>query len=126
VPLLLLGPQFFPIILFVSTTQLTGMLGISFQMQWPLTSQFHGSFLKENKWYFIMNQTARPYPTWSLPAQFLHRMSTYECIMWVLTKPLITEEIWPGRGMNPGLTNPVLYPLLHKLMLSASLFGPLH
>jgi hypothetical protein len=34
-------------------------------------------------------------------------------------KPLITEEIWPGQGLNPGLPNytPLLYPLLHQLML---------
>jgi hypothetical protein len=39
--------------------------------------------------------------------------------VWVSTKPLITEEIWPGQGLNPGLPNdtPVLYPLPHKLML---------
>jgi hypothetical protein len=39
VPLLLLGPPFFPIILFGSTTLLTGMTGISLHMQWPLASQ---------------------------------------------------------------------------------------
>jgi hypothetical protein len=29
------------------------------------------------------------------------------------------EEIWLGRGLNPGLSyyTPALYPLLHKLML---------
>jgi hypothetical protein len=43
VPFLLLGPPFFPIILFGSTTLLTGMTGISLHMQWPLTSQLHGS-----------------------------------------------------------------------------------
>jgi hypothetical protein len=43
VPLLLLGPPFFLIILFGSTTLLTGMTGISLHMQWPLTSQLHGS-----------------------------------------------------------------------------------
>jgi hypothetical protein len=39
--------------------------------------------------------------------------------VWVLSKPLITEENWLGRGLNPGLPNdtPALYPLLHKLML---------
>jgi hypothetical protein len=36
VPLLLLGPLFFLIILFLSTTLLTG---ISLHIQWPLTSQ---------------------------------------------------------------------------------------
>jgi hypothetical protein len=32
----------------MSTTLLTGMTSISLHMQWPLTSQLHGSFLKEN------------------------------------------------------------------------------
>jgi hypothetical protein len=36
VPLLLLGPPFFLIILFDSTTLSTGMPGISLHMQWPL------------------------------------------------------------------------------------------
>jgi hypothetical protein len=40
--------------------------------------------------------------------------------VWVQTKPLITEENWPGQGLNPGLPNdtPALYPLLHELMLN--------
>jgi hypothetical protein len=42
--------------------------------------------------------------------------------VWVLTKPLITEENWLGRGLNPVLANdtPALYPLLHELMLNIS------
>jgi hypothetical protein len=31
----------------LSTNLLTGMTGISLHMQWPLTSQSHGSFIKE-------------------------------------------------------------------------------
>jgi hypothetical protein len=46
VPLLLLAPPFFPIILFGSTTLLTGMTGNSLHMQWPLTSQLHGLSLR--------------------------------------------------------------------------------
>jgi hypothetical protein len=36
-----------------------------------------------------------------------------------LKKALITEELWPGRGLNPGLPNetPALCPLLHVLTL---------
>jgi hypothetical protein len=30
------------------------MTGISLQMQWPLISQSHGSFLEEYNWFFIM------------------------------------------------------------------------
>jgi hypothetical protein len=30
------------------------MSGISLHMQWPLTSQLHGSFLKENKCFFSL------------------------------------------------------------------------
>jgi hypothetical protein len=35
----------------------------------------------------------------------------------VSTKPLITEESWPGQGLNLGIPNdtPALYPLLHRL-----------
>jgi hypothetical protein len=39
VPLLLLRPPFFLIILFLSTTLLTGTTGNSLHIQWPLTSQ---------------------------------------------------------------------------------------
>jgi hypothetical protein len=47
VPLLLLGPPFFPIILFGYTTLLAGMTGISLHIQWPLTSQLRGSVSKK-------------------------------------------------------------------------------
>jgi hypothetical protein len=46
----------YPIILFLSTTLSTGMTGISLHMQWPLTSQFHGSILKDN----VTDQIPRP------------------------------------------------------------------
>jgi hypothetical protein len=67
VPLLLLGPPFFLIILFGSTTLLTGMTGNSLHMQWPLTSQLHGSVSEENNWFFVTDQTPCPYPTRSPP-----------------------------------------------------------
>jgi hypothetical protein len=54
VPLLLLGPPFFPIILFGSTTLLTGMTGISLHMQWPLTSQLHGSVSQRERLVFLL------------------------------------------------------------------------
>jgi hypothetical protein len=37
VPFLLIGPPIFPIFLFLYTTLLTGMTGISLHVQWPLT-----------------------------------------------------------------------------------------
>jgi hypothetical protein len=52
-------PSIFPVILFLSTTLLTGMTGSSLHVQWPLTSQSHGSFLKENN-CFVMYQTPHP------------------------------------------------------------------
>jgi hypothetical protein len=54
VPLLLLGPPFFPIILFGSTTLLTGMTGISLHIQWPLTSQLHGSVSQREQLFFLL------------------------------------------------------------------------
>jgi hypothetical protein len=52
VPLLLLRPQFFPIILFGFTTLLTRMTGKSLHMQWPLTSQLHGSVYQRKQLVF--------------------------------------------------------------------------
>jgi hypothetical protein len=68
--------------------------------------------------FFIAEQTPCPYPTRSHPAQLWHRCTEWSTVL-VSTKPLITEENWPGRGLNLGLPNntPALYPLLHKLML---------
>jgi hypothetical protein len=39
---------------------LTGMTGNSLHMQWPLTSQSHGSVSQMNNWFFVMDQTPRP------------------------------------------------------------------
>jgi hypothetical protein len=41
--------HFYPIILFLSPTLLTGMTGISLHMQWLLNSQLHGGFLNPKK-----------------------------------------------------------------------------
>jgi hypothetical protein len=49
-------PSIFPIILYKSTTLLTGMTSISLQMQWPLTSQLHGCFSQREQ-FFITEQT---------------------------------------------------------------------
>jgi hypothetical protein len=71
-----------------------------------------------------MDQTPFPYLTRSLPAQFWHRCM--ECSnVWVSTKSLITEEIWPGQGLNLGLPSdtPALYPLLQELMLKSFYFS---
>jgi hypothetical protein len=43
-PFLILGPPFFPIIIFLSTTLLTGMTGISLHVLWPITSQNRRQF----------------------------------------------------------------------------------
>jgi hypothetical protein len=74
-------------------------------------------YLKQNI-FFVTDQTPCPYPTGSLPAYFWHWCMEWS-IVGVLSKPLIIEEIWPGRGLNLGLPNdtPVLYPLLQELML---------
>jgi hypothetical protein len=62
VPLLLLGPPFVLIILFGSTTLLTGVTGNSLHMQWPLTSQSHGSVSpREQLFFFVTDQTPRSY-----------------------------------------------------------------
>jgi hypothetical protein len=58
VTLLLLGPPFSKIFLFLSTTLLTVRTGFSLHVQWPQTSQLQGSFLIENNWFIVSDQTA--------------------------------------------------------------------
>jgi hypothetical protein len=58
VPLLLLGPPFFPIILFASTTLLNRMTGNSCNGLLLLSCM--AVSLKENNWFFVMDQTPRP------------------------------------------------------------------
>jgi hypothetical protein len=86
-----------------------------------IVSKFGGVSQREN-FCFIKDQTPCPYLTRSLPTQFWHWYTEWST-MWVSSKLLITEEIWPGQGLNLGLPNdtPPLYPLLHKLMLYSKL-----
>jgi hypothetical protein len=60
VPLLILGPPFFQIILFGSTTLLIAMTGISLHMQWPLTSQLHGSVSQREQLFFCYGANSMP------------------------------------------------------------------
>jgi hypothetical protein len=53
-PLRSLGPPSRPSIIFLSTTQLTEMTGISLLMQWPLTSQSHGKFYQREQLFFSL------------------------------------------------------------------------
>jgi hypothetical protein len=43
------NPAFCPIIIFLSTTLLIEMTGISLHIQWLLTSQSHGSFTQREQ-----------------------------------------------------------------------------
>jgi hypothetical protein len=53
VPLLLLGPPFFPDYSFwVHQTLLTRMTGISLLIKWPLTSQSHGNVSQREQLVF--------------------------------------------------------------------------
>jgi hypothetical protein len=97
------------------------MTGISLHIQCAMASDFSVAWQclsKRTIGFFVTDQTPRPYPTRSLPAQLWHRCTEWSTV-WVSSKPLITEENWPGRGLNPGLPNdtPALYPLLYELML---------
>jgi hypothetical protein len=52
--------HFFPIILFGSTTLLTGMTGNSLHMQWPLTSQSHGDVSQREQLVFRYGSNSTP------------------------------------------------------------------
>jgi hypothetical protein len=73
--LLLLGPLFFQSILFLYTTLLTRMTSISLHMQWPMTSQSHGSFLKENNCWFCYGSNS------SLPHYKYFKWCPYQIIL---------------------------------------------
>jgi hypothetical protein len=54
-------PSIFFQILFTCPPHLaTGMIGISLHIQWPLTSQSHGSILKENNWFVPYGSNSMP------------------------------------------------------------------
>jgi hypothetical protein len=76
------------------------LTGVSLHMQWPLTSQSHGSFLKV-KIFFFCDQTPLLIRLGISPPSFEIVVRN----VWVWTKPLITEEICPCQGLNPGLPN---------------------
>jgi hypothetical protein len=54
-------PYIFSDYSFWSTALLTGMTGISLHMQWPLTSQSHGSVSKRKISFFVTDQTPCPF-----------------------------------------------------------------
>jgi hypothetical protein len=89
------------------------MTGISLHMQWPLTSQLHGSVSQREELFFLLR----------IKLHALLRLGvslpSFDTGARNGVLPLITEENWPGQGLNQGLPNdtPALYPLLHKLML---------
>jgi hypothetical protein len=53
-------PSIFPIILFGSTTLLTRMTDNSLHMQWPLTSQSHGSVSQREQLFFCYGSNSTP------------------------------------------------------------------
>jgi hypothetical protein len=68
---------FYPIILFGSTTLLTGMMtGISLHMQWPLTSQSHGSFSQREQLAFCYRSNSTPYRT------IVYNVQLFENYIW--------------------------------------------
>jgi hypothetical protein len=78
VPLVLLGPPFFPIILFGSTTlDDQHLLAHAMDSDFSVTWQW---FSKRATVFLITDQTPRPYPTRSLPAQFWNQF--YDTPFW--------------------------------------------
>jgi hypothetical protein len=78
------------------------MTSISLHIQWPLTSQLHGSVSqREQLFFFVTDQTPLPYTTRSLPAQSWHRCMEWSTV-WVLSKPLITGRKLAWLRFEPG------------------------
>jgi hypothetical protein len=97
-------PYVFLIILFGSTTLLTGMTGIFLHMQWPLTSQSHGSDSQREQLVFHYGSNS------TLPGCLLNRCSRdfislgqwlgwSKCpYVWVCLKGL-TFAIWSNQSL---------------------------
>jgi hypothetical protein len=95
-----LWPSIFPIILFLPTTLSTRMTGTCNGL-W--LHSYMAVFSKRTIGKFLYGSNSMPISDQrSLPAQFWHWWIEWSKV-WVSTKPLITEEIWTGRGLNPGL-----------------------
>jgi hypothetical protein len=108
VPLLLHVPPFFTIIIFLSTTLLTRMTSVCLHMQWPLTSQPHGSFLKENNWFFVTYETPHALIQLGVSPPSLVIPQTY--IVWTLIaltclKGLSGAELLPPSDSRVSLNN---------------------
>jgi hypothetical protein len=101
VPFLLLSPQFFLIILFVSTMG-KACTPCKCNGLWLLSLM--AVFSKGTIDFFCYGSCPRdrpcPYLIRSLTATFWHLCMEWNNV-WVSTKPLISEEIWPGWGLNP-------------------------
>jgi hypothetical protein len=52
------------------------MTGITLHVQWSPTSVSHGTFLKENNWFFVADQTPRPL---ELDLQYLVNKAVANC-----------------------------------------------
>jgi hypothetical protein len=76
----------------VSTTLLPRWPATTYlRMRWTLTSQLHGSFLKESTCFFVTDQTPCPHPTTSLPTQFrLSNFFIFVCLL-AIESPWFSE-----------------------------------
>jgi hypothetical protein len=95
-----LQPTIFLIILFLSTTLLIGMAGISLHMQWPLTSQLHGSFLKESTLFFVTDQTPRP-----------GNLMFIFCTYWFSSHQIVPFIDWNDLPAEPSPPSPAPPPI---------------
>jgi hypothetical protein len=96
----------------MSTTLLTGMTGISFHMQWPLTSQSHGNFLRVHSYFTFVEKLRFAHGPlhpnlcfWSIlfkkiVSHFLLLLLTsltfirYVFIFWLKNPAAVKEDFW--------------------------------
>jgi hypothetical protein len=117
VPILLLGPPFFPIILFGSTTLLTGMTSISLHHEAASKFAVPWQCLSKRKMFFVMYQTPCSYQTTlESPRPDLSPVHKMEyCVGLAKAINHCRKMAWVSQ-----MTLPVLYPLLRAILLSIS------
>jgi hypothetical protein len=85
---------------------LTRMTGISLHMHWPLTSQLHGSVSQREQLVFSLWIKLHALIRLGVsPPSFDTCARNGVLCGSQLSHQLISEENWPGRGLNPGLPN---------------------
>jgi hypothetical protein len=64
----------------------------------------------------VSRETA-PVATWSRTASFIGQ-ARRDCVFFLLAVPLWWQEVWPGRGVETGISNKAVFPFSRRICVS--------